>query len=247
MPGAGKGFLVLLGITMALPFLVGTAFVLLYVTGAAGVMAQGPDWARPTIEGWLRNIPVDSDYYGEANVSAAATNVPWIDYSGPDADIHGVPLWGPVAIWNVWYDKPVLGCGFGLVPGYSMLGAGVPHNGVDFPVDVGTFVHTSMGGEVVWAGVNGGWGNLVVIQNGEYQVWYAHLSEIYVSVGQVVEWGWAVGATGGYHGAPGAGNSSGPHLHYGVKYYNAGTGGYEWLDPARFIGPDEYLVGICGG
>lgn len=41
-----------------------------------------------------------------------------------------------------------------------------------------------MDGEVVYAGWNNqGYGNLVIVQNGDYKTYYAHLSSIPVSVG----------------------------------------------------------------
>jgi murein DD-endopeptidase MepM/ murein hydrolase activator NlpD len=59
---------------------------------------------------------------------------------------------------------------------------------------------------------------LVVIENGDYQIWMAHLSEIDVQVGEIVEPGQVLGLSGGdrEHDER-AGNSSGPNLHYGVK------------------------------
>ena len=88
--------------------------------------------------------------------------------------------------------------------------------GVDFPVNEGTPVHTTMAGKVVWAGPNGPWGNLVVVENNGYQVWFAHLSVISVSVGDILEYGDVVGLSGN------TGNSTGYRLE-GSPSMAAGT------------------------
>ena len=86
------------------------------------------------------------------------------------------------------------------------------HNGLDIGVVVGTPVHTTMNGKVVYAGWNNeGYGNLVIVQNGAYRTYYAHLSKIPVEVGQEVSSGMVVGLSGI------TGNSTGPHLHYEVR------------------------------
>ena len=93
-----------------------------------------------------------------------------------------------------------------------------------------------MGGQVVWAAyTKGGWGRLVVIENGDYQIWMAHLSQIDVQVGDIVEPGQVIGLSGGDRTQDDqAGNSSGPHLHYGVKM-KTGLDTYVWVDPASFF------------
>lgn len=87
------------------------------------------------------------------------------------------------------------------------------HNGLDFGIVVGTPVHSTMNGKVVYAGWNDqGYGNLVIVENGPYRTYYAHLSQIPVTLGQTVTAGSVIGASGN------TGNSTGPHLHYEVRY-----------------------------
>ncbi len=50
---------------------------------------------------------------------------------------------------------------------------------------------------------------------------YCHLSQLAVVPGQVVGAGTPIGLSGGQPGAPGAGNTTGPHLHLGIRF--AGT------------------------
>lgn len=89
------------------------------------------------------------------------------------------------------------------------------HNGLDFGVVVGTPVEATMDGKVTYAGWNNqGYGNLVIVENGEYKTYYAHLSNIPVSVGDSVTAGSTIGLSGN------TGNSTGPHLHYEIRKNN---------------------------
>lgn len=64
------------------------------------------------------------------------------------------------------------------------------HNGLDFGIVVGTPVQATMDGKVSYAGWNNqGYGNLVIVENGDYKTYYAHLSSIPVSVGDSVPQG----------------------------------------------------------
>jgi murein DD-endopeptidase MepM/ murein hydrolase activator NlpD len=70
---------------------------------------------------------------------------------------------------------------------------------------------------VTWAGWNVyGYGNLVVINHGNgYETYYAHLNGINVGAGQVVYQGNIIGTSGN------TGRSSGPHLHFEIRYFNS--------------------------
>lgn len=86
------------------------------------------------------------------------------------------------------------------------------HNGLDFGIPVGTPVKATMDGRVTYAGWNDqGYGNLVIVENGSHRTYYAHLSSIPVSVGDVVSSGATIGLSGN------TGNSTGPHLHYEIR------------------------------
>jgi murein DD-endopeptidase MepM/ murein hydrolase activator NlpD len=52
---------------------------------------------------------------------------------------------------------------------------------------------------------------LVIVENGAYRTYYAHLSSIPVSVGDTVKAGTTIGLSGN------TGNSTGPHLHYEIR------------------------------
>jgi len=63
-------------------------------------------------------------------------------------------------------------------------------------------------------------GNTVIIAGADGATYtYCHLFAVTVITGQTVIAGQGIGLTGGEPGTPGAGNSTGPHLHLGIRAY----------------------------
>ena len=87
------------------------------------------------------------------------------------------------------------------------------HAGIDIAVATGTTVAAAAEGRVIVAGWDdGGCGNMIVLDHGSrLATQYCHLSQIFVGVGQDVQRGQAIAASGS------TGNSTGPHLHFGVR------------------------------
>lgn len=85
------------------------------------------------------------------------------------------------------------------------------HTGLDWAAPMGTPVVASAGGIVETAGPSGRYGNLVVIDHGGTVTYYAHLSEIAVSVDDAVDGGELIGAVGA------TGNVTGAHLHFELR------------------------------
>lgn len=89
---------------------------------------------------------------------------------------------------------------------------------IDIPVPVWSHIYAVTDGLAVRIDEpNGcGWGYQLVGDDGTSYV-YSHLSEPLVDSGTRVLAGDQIGLTGGAVGYAGAGNSSGPHLHFGIR------------------------------
>lgn len=107
------------------------------------------------------------------------------------------------------------------------MGAGEDfHPGLDIAADAGTPIAAAAGGRVVSAGPDGGYGNLIVVDNGNgVTTRYGHCAQIFARVGENVEPGQTIGAVGS------TGHSTGPHLHFEVRV------GDKPVDPAQFLTP----------
>jgi len=93
------------------------------------------------------------------------------------------------------------------------------HNGIDLKAKTGTPVYATIVGEVIFAGKEGGYGNLIKIKNNRgYETRFAQLQDIHVTVGEKVTFNTQIGSVGN------TGASTGPHLHYELlkdgKYIN---------------------------
>ena len=89
------------------------------------------------------------------------------------------------------------------------------HAGVDIGAWTGSPVWAADGGYVAVAagGWNAGYGNHVIIDHGNgFVTLYAHLNSIFVKPGENVARGAQIGSVGN------TGNSTGPHLHFEIRY-----------------------------
>jgi murein DD-endopeptidase MepM/ murein hydrolase activator NlpD len=100
--------------------------------------------------------------------------------------------------------RPAKGIDWGIIHG---------NNGVDIANKCGTSIVAAASGTVteVGTGWNGGYGNAIRIQHKKTSTYYAHLSELHVSVGDVVEQGEVIGLMGI------TGKSTGCHVHFEVR------------------------------
>jgi len=90
------------------------------------------------------------------------------------------------------------------------------HLGVDYGAVTGTPVRTVADGVVDFAGVQGGYGNVVIVKHGgNTTTVYAHLSRINVRSGQRVQQGDNLGLVGA------TGWATGPHLHFEFRVNGA--------------------------
>ncbi|HEV2311330.1 MAG TPA: M23 family metallopeptidase [Acidimicrobiia bacterium] len=118
-------------------------------------------------------------------------------------------------------------CAFRPVPG----GVNQPfipgqHPGIDLHASYGDPIRACLGGVVVIAGWEGGYGNATVIDDGGGMAnLYGHQSQLAVSVGQTVTAGQVIGYIGS------TGYSTGPHLHFEVRVSG------NPVDPAPYLPP----------
>lgn len=99
------------------------------------------------------------------------------------------------------------------------------HKGLDFSAAVGTTVFSPAIGTVesVWSDATCGNGLKIAHSNG-YETVYCHLNKSLVAAGDRVGAGCAVAETGN------TGRTTGPHLHYGIKYNG------EYINPTDWVG-----------
>ncbi|XUP34013.1 M23 family metallopeptidase [Xanthomonas axonopodis pv. vasculorum] len=98
------------------------------------------------------------------------------------------------------------------------------HKGVDFHANVGDPVLSVADGVVSYAGVRGGYGNVVEVDHGNgYVTRYAHNSRLVVKVDDLVRAGQQVARAGS------SGRSTGAHVHFEV-----------WAD-GRVVNPRKFL------
>ena len=116
----------------------------------------------------------------------------------------------------IWPTSGVVTSGFGWRWGRM-------HEGIDIAAPTGTSVQAVAAGTIIYAGVMGGYGNIVVIDHGNgLSTAYAHLSSIWAGGGGVSQ-GQGIGAVGC------TGSCTGPHLHFEVRVNGAA------VDPMGYL------------
>jgi murein DD-endopeptidase MepM/ murein hydrolase activator NlpD len=101
-----------------------------------------------------------------------------------------------------------------------------PHHGIDYAVPEGTRVYAINSGVVIHSGIWGTGGLTVRVRHSDNKISeYLHNSKLLVKVGDSVKQGQAIALSGN------TGNSTGPHLHFGV--YDEGQKKY--INPLEVI------------
>ncbi len=132
----------------------------------------------------------------------------------------GVPVQGQVS-------QPFGPTSFALEPPLDWNGQhyGHFHTGIDLAASQGTPIRATIGGTVEIRSDPEGFGNLVVVRHGPWDVLYGHTSgqPAGIQTGAVVKPGDVIGLIGS------TGNSTGPHVHYEIRYQG------HVVDPAPFL------------
>lgn len=91
------------------------------------------------------------------------------------------------------------------------------HEGLDFPIPAGNPVRAAKAGTIQSARPRDGYGNTIIIDHGNgVTTLYAHLREFLKTSGTVQQ-GEIIARSGGVPGEPGAGRTTGAHLHFEVR------------------------------
>lgn len=136
--------------------------------------------------------------------------------------LHSLPLTAPI-------DHYYISSGFGerIDP---INGEAAIHEGVDMVGALRSEVLATAPGTVVMAGWQSGYGRVVEIDHGfGIHTFYAHLDSIQVTKGQTVDYRDVLGRLGT------TGRTSGPHVHYEVRYDKKA------LDPMGFLKAGRYV------
>jgi murein DD-endopeptidase MepM/ murein hydrolase activator NlpD len=98
------------------------------------------------------------------------------------------------------------------------------HEGIDFLADSGSPIVAAAGGVVMFSGFHPQYGNMIDIDHGNDLVTrYAHCSKLFVKEGDIVQRGRKIAEVGS------TGRSTGPHLHFEVRFRGAAQ------NPTRFL------------
>ncbi len=85
------------------------------------------------------------------------------------------------------------------------------HYGLDIDGNTGDPIRSATPGVVTFAGWRGGFGQLVIVTQGDTEYFYAHASALLVSEGETVQPGQVIARVGA------TGNVTGPHLHFEIR------------------------------
>ena len=97
------------------------------------------------------------------------------------------------------------------------------HTGIDISAIQGTEIISANSGQVIFVSSEGNYGNHLKIKNNEIITLYAHCNKIFVKEGDNIELGQKIAEVGN------TGNSTGPHLHFEIRYNN------EFMNPCDFL------------
>ena len=174
----------------------------LYV-GETKIQQQGEDGlARINAQvTYVNNVELDREILQSETIKDATTTY---TYTGTTPR--------PVTASNGYFIWPVRGTITSNFGGRNLWGSYDFHLGLDIACRTGTAIKAADGGTVIKSGWSGSYGKLVAIRHDNgYVTYYAHNSQLLVSVGQKVYQGQIIARSGA------TGNVSGPHCHFEVR------------------------------
>ncbi|MFI5164007.1 MAG: peptidoglycan DD-metalloendopeptidase family protein [Bacteroidia bacterium] len=185
-------------------------------TGVLLIEKLQPDSIEPYASSETTDFHPASNYYSEWDEDLSnlfkdqfsSDTTYTLELENPEFGCFKMPAWGPLSSPFGWRYKRY-------------------HKGIDIQLRKGDTVTCAFDGMVRFAQKKGGYGNVVIVRhyNGLETV-YAHLSKIKVKEGQVIGAGDLIGLAGS------TGHSTGPHLHFEVRFMGAP------VDPQYFVSLD---------
>lgn len=97
------------------------------------------------------------------------------------------------------------------------------HKGTDIATETGSKIVSATDGKVVLVSTTGDYGNHLKIQTNDVIIVYAHCNKLYVNEGDIIKQGQEIAEVGL------TGNTTGPHLHFEVRYQN------RYVDPQLIL------------
>ncbi len=172
-----------------------------------------------------------SEYYATQTTLPVANNEPTSSQSGSSGSSSTTKPAGPSYTAKGDWLWPLGNASCYISSPYGYRSASISGNSFHGGTDIagsgisGKPVYASRAGKVITAVTsNRGYGIYVLIDHGDgYSTLYAHMSARYVSSGDNVSKGQMIGRVGS------TGNSTGPHLHFEVRYYG------EKKNPMNFV------------
>ncbi len=217
-----------------------------YLQQTAGdVIGKLPAAAAATIVAGPQDADALRWWRIEARISAE-TVAGWIAEVGPagqrflvpislqNAIGLGRPFAGSWRVTQLFADRPAFYQQFSY-DGVPLRG----HNGIDFGTPNGTSILAASDGKVAQVGFEAkGFGYYVKLVHPWGESLYAHLKSVHVKEGAQVARGELLGPSDN------TGNSSGPHLHFGIRVlpFRRGDGWGGCCDPAPFMNPDDLII-----
>ena len=159
------------------------------------------------------------NYLSEDTVISLMGRLTGLDTSAIAEQQIAYPLIGTRGVQTSWFG-----------PRESPGGIGsTNHGGVDLAAPTGTGIASALAGSVTTASWYGGYGNAVVVDSGDIDIIYGHMSKIGAAVGQQVGKGQKIGEVGS------TGNSTGPHLHFEMHQNGQKINPQPYIDGASIL------------